>query len=50
MKGLEIKGISKKAKQGKYGIVFTSWNSEVVQDLLHETKKGYLHYSVTIKV
>ncbi len=46
MKGLEIKGISKKAKQGKYGIVFTSWNPEVVQDLLHETKKELLNQGV----
>lgn len=46
MKGIEIKGISKKAKEGKYGIVFTSWNSEVVQDLLHETKKELLYQGV----
>ena len=37
MKGLKIKDISVKAKQGLYGIVFTSWNPSIVQDLLKET-------------
>ena len=36
MKGLEIKKISDKAKQATYGIVFTSWNAVIVQDLLEE--------------
>ena len=39
MKGLKTKDLSVKAKQGLYGIVFTSWNASIVQDLLKETKK-----------
>ena len=39
MKGLKTKDMSVKAKQGLYGIVFTSWNASIVQDLLKETKK-----------
>ena len=36
MKGLEISNISEKSRQGSYGIVYTSWNADVVQDLLNE--------------
>jgi len=36
MKGLKIKDTSMKAQQGQYGIVFTSWNPSIVQDLLNE--------------
>ena len=46
MKGLKIKDISVKAKQGQYGIVFTSWNPSIVQDLLKETKKELVSQGV----
>ena len=46
MKGLETKPISDKAKQGSYGIIYTSWNSEIVQDLLLEAKKELLNQGV----
>ena len=46
MKGLEIKEISDKAKQATYGIVFTSWNAVIVQDLLEETQKELLSQGV----
>ena len=46
MKGLKIKDISLKAKQGRYGIVFTSWNPSIVQDLLKETKKELISQGV----
>ena len=46
MKGLEISNISEKSRQGSYGIVYTSWNADVVQDLLNETKKELLKQGV----
>ena len=46
MKGLKTKDISVKAKQGLYGIVFTSWNASIVQDLLNETKKELISQGV----
>ena len=46
MKGLETKPISDKAKQGSYGIIYTSWNSEIVQDLLLEAKKELVNQGV----
>ena len=46
MKGLKTKDISVKAKQGLYGIVFTSWNASIVQDLLKETKKELISQGV----
>ena len=46
MKGLKTKDISVKAKQGLYGIVFTSWNAFIVQDLLKETKKELISQGV----
>ena len=46
MKGLEIKEISEKARQATYGIVFTSWNADIVQDLLNETRKELLNQGV----
>ena len=49
MKGLEIKKISDKAKQATYGIVFTSWNAVIVQDLLKETQKELLNQGVEKK-
>jgi 6,7-dimethyl-8-ribityllumazine synthase len=49
MKGLEISNISEKSRQGSYGIVYTSWNADVVQDLLNETKKELLNQGVEEK-
>ena len=46
MKGLKIKDISVKAKQGRCGIVYTSWNPSIVQDLLKETKKELISQGV----
>ena len=46
MKSLKTKDISVKAKQGLYGIVFTSWNASIVQDLLNETKKELISQGV----
>ena len=46
MKGLKTKDMSVKAKQGLYGIVFTSWNASIVQDLLKETKKELISQGV----
>ena len=46
MKGLELNKITEKAKQGHYGIVFTSWNSDIVQDLLKEAKKELINQGV----
>ena len=46
MKGFEVKEITEIAKQGKYGIVYTSWNADIVQDLLNETKKELLNQGV----
>ena len=49
MKGLDISNISEKSRQGSYGIVYTSWNADVVQDLLNETKKELLNQGVDEK-
>ena len=49
MKGLEIRNISEKSRQGCYGIVYTSWNADVVQDLLNEAKKELLNQGVDEK-
>ena len=49
MKGLEIKEISDKAKKATYGIIFTSWNAVIVQDLLEETQKELLSQGVEEK-
>ena len=49
MKGLEISNISEKSRQGSYGIVYTSWNADVVQDLLNETKKELLNQGIDEK-
>ena len=46
MKGLKIKDTSMKAQQGQYGIVFTSWNPSIVQDLLKEAKKELISQGV----
>ena len=49
MKGFEVKEITEIAKQGKYGIVYTSWNANIVQDLLNETKNELLNQGVLEK-
>ena len=49
MKGLGVKEITEKAKQGKYGIVYTSWNANIVQDLFNETKNELLNQGVLEK-
>jgi len=49
MKGLEINNLSEKSKQGSYGIVYTSWNADIVQDLLNEAKKELLSQGVDEK-
>lgn len=46
MKGLEVKQISEKAKKGTYGIVFTTWNAKIVQNLLKESEKELLNQGV----
>ena len=46
MKGLESKQVSEKARQGIYGIIFTTWNADIIQDLLKETKKELLNQGV----
>tara|TARA_Y100000768_G_scaffold10348_1_gene7312 strand:+ start:6941 stop:7405 length:465 start_codon:yes stop_codon:yes gene_type:complete len=46
MKGLKRKQVSKKAINGHYGIVYTSWNAEIVQDLLKETKLELINQGV----
>ena len=46
MKSLKTKDISVKAKQGLYGIVFTSWNASIVQVLLKEAKKELISQGV----
>ena len=48
MKGLKTKDLSVKAKQGLYGIVFTSWNASIVQDLLKETKKELISQGLSL--
>ena len=39
MKGFDKIEVSDIAKKGTYSIVYTSWNSQIVNDLLQETKK-----------
>ena len=46
MKGLENKQVSEKAKQGNYGIVFTTWNADIVQDLLKESTNELIKQGV----
>ena len=49
MKSFEVKKITEKAKRGKYGIVYTSWNADIVQNLLNETKNELLNQGVLEK-
>ena len=46
MKGFDKIEVSDIAKQGTYSIVYTSWNSQIVNDLLQETKKELLSQGV----
>ena len=46
MKGLETNAVSEKAKKASYGIVFTSWNADIVQELLLEAKKELIKQGV----
>lgn len=46
MKGLESKQVSEKAKQANYGIVFTTWNADIVQDLLKESTNELIKQGV----
>ena len=46
MKGFDKIEVSDAAKQGTYSIVYTSWNSQIVNDLLQETKKELLSQGV----
>ena len=46
MKGLETSAVSEKAKKSSYGIVFTAWNADIVQELLLEAKKELINQGV----
>ena len=49
MKGFDKIKVSDIAKQGTYSIVYTSWNSEIINDLLQETKKELISQGVPDK-
>lgn len=49
MKGFDKIEVSDLAKQGIYSIVYTSWNSQIINDLLQETKKELLSQGVPDK-
>ena len=49
MKGFDKIEVSDIAKQGIYSIVYTSWNSQIINDLLQETKKELLSQGVPDK-
>ena len=49
MKGFDKIEVSATAKQGIYSIVYTSWNSQIINDLLQETKKELLSQGVPDK-
>ena len=49
MKGFDKIEVSDIAKQGTYSIVYTSWNSQIINDLLQETKKELLSQGVEDK-
>ena len=46
MKGFDKIEVSDIAKKGTYSIVYTSWNSQIINDLLQETKKELLSQGV----
>ena len=49
MKGFDKIEVSDIAKQGTYSIVYTSWNSQIINDLLQETKKELIFQGVPDK-
>ena len=49
MKGFDKIEVSDLAKQGTYSIVYTSWNSQIINDLLQETKKELISQGVPDK-
>ena len=49
MKGFDKIEVSDIAKKGTYSIVYTSWNSQIINDLLQETKKELLSQGVPDK-
>ena len=49
MKGLDKIEVSDIAKKGTYSIVYTSWNSQIINDLLQETKKELISQGVPDK-
>lgn len=49
MKGFDKIEVSDIAKQGTYSIVYTSWNSQIINDLLQETKKELISQGVSDK-
>lgn len=48
MKGFENKEFSENSKSSTYGILYTTWNSEIVSDLLKEAKKELLQQGVDV--
>tara|TARA_Y100000022_G_scaffold174773_1_gene163042 strand:+ start:233 stop:691 length:459 start_codon:yes stop_codon:yes gene_type:complete len=49
MKGFDKIEVSDIAKKGTYSIVYTSWNSQIINDLLQETKKELISQGVPDK-
>ena len=49
MKGFDKIEVSDIAKKGTYSIVYTSWNSQIIDDLLQETKKELISQGVPDK-
>ena len=49
MKGFDKIEVSEIAKKGTYSIVYTSWNSQIINDLLQETKKELISQGVPDK-
>ena len=49
MKGFDKIEVSDVAKKGTYSIVYTSWNSQIINDLLQETKKELISQGVPDK-
>ena len=49
MKGFNSGAFSEKSKNSKYGIVYTTWNTEIVSDLLEEAWKELIEQGVDSK-
>tara|TARA_B100001121_G_scaffold309016_1_gene334579 strand:+ start:1221 stop:1679 length:459 start_codon:yes stop_codon:yes gene_type:complete len=49
MKGFDKIEVSDIAKKATYSIVYTSWNSQIINDLLQETKKELISQGVPDK-